>query len=158
MRCFTFSEFTNIVFIFVLYLYWFQNIVIYFLVISFAQYKEYMICLISVSKFLDVLAAFTCARANGNIWCNCLGLNIFKRASMSGGRLFACVSFYWKYSISESIKNYFSTFIKSIYTFISIFLFLPSALFGLNLSLKSIIFSNKLVWSISVLFILILSV
>ena len=38
-----------------------------FLVISFARYKEYMICLISFSKFLDVLPAFTCARAIGNL-------------------------------------------------------------------------------------------
>ena len=31
-----------------------------FLVISFAQYKECMICLISFSKFSDILPAFTC--------------------------------------------------------------------------------------------------
>ena len=36
-----------------------------FLVISFAQYKEYIICQISFSKFLDVLPAFTCVRAIG---------------------------------------------------------------------------------------------
>ena len=33
--------------------------------ISFARYKECMICLISLSKFLDVLPAFTCARVIG---------------------------------------------------------------------------------------------
>ena len=38
-----------------------------FLVISFLQYKEYMICVISISTFLDVLPAFTCARAIGNL-------------------------------------------------------------------------------------------
>ena len=38
-----------------------------FLVISFAQYKEYVICLISCNKFSDVLPAFTCARAIGNL-------------------------------------------------------------------------------------------
>ena len=48
------------------------------LVISFAQYKEYVICLISFSKFSDVLLAFTCARAIGNVWSICLGVNIFK--------------------------------------------------------------------------------
>ena len=32
-----------------------------FIVISFAQYKEYIICLISFSRFPDVLPAFTCA-------------------------------------------------------------------------------------------------
>ena len=43
-----------------------------FLVISFARYKEYMICLISFSKFSDVLSAFTCARAIGNLRRICL--------------------------------------------------------------------------------------
>ena len=38
-----------------------------FVVVSFAQYKEY-ICLISYSKFSDVLPAFTCARAFDNLW------------------------------------------------------------------------------------------
>ena len=47
-----------------------------FLAISFAQCKEYMISLISFSKFSDVLPAFTCARAIGKVWNNCLGDNI----------------------------------------------------------------------------------
>ena len=39
-----------------------------FLVISFIQYKEYMICLISFSsKSSEVLPTFTCARAIGNL-------------------------------------------------------------------------------------------
>ena len=38
-----------------------------FLVICFAGYKEYIICLISFSKFSDVLPAFTCARTIGNL-------------------------------------------------------------------------------------------
>ena len=38
-----------------------------FLVISFDRYKEYMICLISFSKFSDVLPVFTRARAIGNL-------------------------------------------------------------------------------------------
>ena len=46
------------------------------LVIAFAQYKEYKICLISFSKFSDVLPACTCASAIGNIWSICLGVNI----------------------------------------------------------------------------------
>ena len=37
------------------------------LVIYFARYKEYMICLVSLSKFSDVLPAFTCARAIGKL-------------------------------------------------------------------------------------------
>ena len=34
---------------------------------SFARYKEYMICLISFSKFSDVLPAFTCASVICNL-------------------------------------------------------------------------------------------
>ena len=36
-----------------------------------------MICLISFSKFSDVLHAFTCARAIGNLRSICLGVDIF---------------------------------------------------------------------------------
>ena len=39
----------------------------YILVISFVRYKEYMICLISISKFSDVLPAFSYAKATGNL-------------------------------------------------------------------------------------------
>ena len=45
--------------------------------ISFSQYKKNMICLILFSKFSDVLPAFTSARAIGNLWSICLGLDIF---------------------------------------------------------------------------------
>ena len=38
--------------------------------------KEYMMRLISFSKFSDVLSAFTCTRAIGNLWSICLGVNI----------------------------------------------------------------------------------
>ena len=48
-----------------------------FLVTSFDRYKEYIIYLISFSKFSDVLHAYTCARAIGNLWSACLGVNIF---------------------------------------------------------------------------------
>ena len=37
-----------------------------FLVICFAGYIEYIICLILFSKFSDILLAFTCASAIGN--------------------------------------------------------------------------------------------
>ena len=47
-----------------------------FLVISFDRYKEYMICLISLSKFLDVLPAFTCVKAIGDLWNIYIGDNI----------------------------------------------------------------------------------
>ena len=38
-----------------------------FLVISFSQCKEYVICLISFSNFADVIPVFTCATAIGNL-------------------------------------------------------------------------------------------
>ena len=47
-----------------------------FLVISFVQHTEYMICLISFSKFSYVLPAFTCARAIGNLRSISLEVNI----------------------------------------------------------------------------------
>ena len=72
-----FSGFINIVSTFVLYPYWVHYIVTHYLVISFAQYKEYMICLISLSKFSDVLPTFICAKTIGNLWSICLGVNIF---------------------------------------------------------------------------------
>ena len=36
-----------------------------------------MICLISLSKFSDVLTAFTCASAIGNLLSICLGVSVF---------------------------------------------------------------------------------
>ena len=60
-----FSEFTNIVSIFVLYFNYIEfNMLLYaFLVISFSRCKKYMTCLISFSKFSNVSLAFTCAGA-----------------------------------------------------------------------------------------------
>ena len=71
-----FLEFINIVFIFVLNLYWIHYIVIYILVISFARYKEYVTWRISISKLYEVLPAFTRPSAIDNLWSICLGLNI----------------------------------------------------------------------------------
>ena len=49
-----------------------------YLAIYFAQYKESMIFLILYNKFSDVLTAFTCARAIGDPWSICLGVNILR--------------------------------------------------------------------------------
>ena len=53
-----------------------------FLVISFARYKEPMICLISFNKFPDVLPAFSCYRTYflhiGNLLSICLGVKILR--------------------------------------------------------------------------------
>ena len=55
-----------------------------FLVTSFALYKECMICLISFNKFSDVMPAFTCARAIGNLWSISLGVNILTLLPCAG--------------------------------------------------------------------------
>ena len=71
-----FSEFINIVFIL---FYNFIEFIIFlhtFLVISQAQYKEYLICIISFGKFPDILNDFTCARAIDNLWIICSMDNI----------------------------------------------------------------------------------
>ena len=47
-----------------------------FLVISLDWYKEWTICQISFNKLSALLSAFTCARAIGNLWITCLGVNI----------------------------------------------------------------------------------
>ena len=44
--------------------------------ISFDWYKEQTICLISFNKLSELFPAFTCATAIGNLWSNCLGVNI----------------------------------------------------------------------------------
>ena len=68
-----FSEFINIVSIVYidLIMLWYT-----FLVLSFDWYKEKTICLISFSKLSELLPAVTCARAIGNLWSICLGINI----------------------------------------------------------------------------------
>ena len=48
-----------------------------FLVTSFSRYKKYMICPILFNKFSDILPAFTCASAIGNLWSICLGVKTF---------------------------------------------------------------------------------
>ena len=71
-----FSEFINIVFIL---FYNFIEFIIFlhtFLVICQAQYKEYIIGIISFSKFSDVLPDFTCPRAIDNLWVICSMDNI----------------------------------------------------------------------------------
>ena len=72
-----FLEFINIVSILFYNFIEFIVVLYIFLLISFARYKQYMICLISFSTFSDVLPAFTCASAIGNLWSICLWLNIF---------------------------------------------------------------------------------
>ena len=41
----------------------------------------------------DVLPAFTCASAIGNLWSVCLGVNTFSCIAKSKGHLFPCIAF-----------------------------------------------------------------
>ena len=80
-----------------------------FLVISFARYREYIICLISLSKFSDVLPVFTFSRAIGNLWNICLVLNIL--------RSFPCFASHSKreYSLKKSmIFQHFKNCFKNL--------------------------------------------
>ena len=69
-----FSEFINIVSILFYNFIEFITLLYTFLLIHFVQYREHIICLISFSKFSDVLHAFTCASAIANLWRICLGV------------------------------------------------------------------------------------
>ena len=71
-----FSEVLNIVSILFYNFIEFIILLYTFLVTSFSQCKKYVICLISFSKFSDVLLTFPCAKAIGNLWSNWSGVNI----------------------------------------------------------------------------------
>ena len=51
-----------------------------FVITSFAQYRFYIICLISFCIFLDAFPAFTCASAIDYFWSICFGVNFFSRS------------------------------------------------------------------------------
>ena len=78
-----FSEFINIVSILSCNVIKFIILLYTFLIIYFSWYKENMVCLISFSKFSDVLHAFTCVSAIGNLWDTCLGINILMHLARS---------------------------------------------------------------------------
>ena len=54
-----------------------------FLVIYFSRYKEYIIFLISFSKFLDVLRVLTCAKAIYNRSSICLRVSILRPSPLT---------------------------------------------------------------------------
>ena len=81
-----------------------------FLAVSFAQYKEYIIWRVSLSKFSDVLSACTFGSAIGSLLSVCLGLNISRFAQSKFKRSpfpFCCLS---KLKISSTISITFSRF------------------------------------------------
>ena len=116
----------------------------------FLLHKEYMIWQISFSKFSDVVPAFTCARAIGNLWNICLRVNILSclRSATLATRakfkwclfLFVCL-FYWKYSTFKAIKMFLSsTKMLCLFSKSAIFFSFLSRVFGfvdyLNLSVS----------------------
>ena len=97
-----FLEFLNIVFVSVLQLYWNHCVVIYFFsnFIFSIQIIFYLIfCYKNIlfSKFSDVLHAFDCARAIGNLWNICLEVNILSPLHF--------VAFIGKIPFLKSMKN-----------------------------------------------------
>ena len=86
-----FSEFINIVSI--LHLFWFNHVIVYFLVISFDWYREYTIFPILFSNFSGLLCACTCARTIGNLWSICLGVDILNCLSKVLVTAFPCFLF-----------------------------------------------------------------
>ena len=57
-------------------MHWFDYVIVYFFSYFFYWYSEFTICLISFNRFSELLPAFTCARAIGNLWSSCLGVII----------------------------------------------------------------------------------
>ena len=88
----------------------FNTLLYKFLVIPFARYKKYMICLILFSKFSDVFPAFTWASAIGNSWSIFLVVNILIRLAKSEGRPlpFYCLLKSWIFLIIFTISFGFS--------------------------------------------------
>ena len=133
-----FPEFINIVFI-LFYNFTELNILLYtFLVIFFAWYKEYIICLISFSKFAYVLRASTWASAIGNLWSICLGVNVLSYVPKSKGQnllILLKIFHYWKNPelIPDLHKEH-----------LHYFFFLVFFSFGLVLLLNCTIFSKRL--------------
>ena len=116
---FLFSEFISILSILFYNFIKFSILLYTFLVTSFSLYKKYMICLISIHKFSDVLPAFTCAWAIGNLWSIFLGLNILRPFSIF---CFICRFRYSFRIIVKQFDNIFSWFVKCFTIFYSTFL------------------------------------
>ena len=74
-----------------------------FLVSSFSRYKENIIFLNWFSSFSNVLPAFTCPRAIGNLWSIWVGANIFNNESE--GRPVTSICRYQKIPLLEALRN-----------------------------------------------------
>ena len=77
-----------------------------------------MICLISFNKFSDVLPAFTCASAIGNLCSICSGVNILSGLSKILVRPFPCFVF-GNLSLSKALRTSFFP-LGSIITFLTV--------------------------------------
>ena len=109
------------------------------LVISFARYKKYMICLISFSKLSDVLPIFTCARTIGNFSSIYLGVSILKLEWSENLYLyFCCGNILLLRTLSLSSKN-----ITYVFKNIFFLLFFLCIFFGFTCFLKFEISTNK---------------
>ena len=109
-----FSEFINIVSILFYNFIEFIILLLITLYISFARYREYIICMSSFSKFPDVLPAFSCASAIDNLWSICLDVSILK--SLPYFALYLA-------SDSKRISNFFSLKSFELKSFESLWIF-----------------------------------
>ena len=131
-----------------------------------------MICLTLLSKFSDVLLAFTCARAIGNFWSIYLGVNILG-LDWSEFRLFTSSFFFeliWLQKHQELSLSFFlslSLFLspslslpsQSAYKFLRVSFFFGffSVSCGFIYFLKFKVSINKSLWSLSASFIVIVA-
>ena len=76
IRCFTVSTIHKYSIHCVLFFYWIHYVVVYIFGKFWCLIKKYVICMISFSRFSDVLTAFTYARTIGNLWNICYAANI----------------------------------------------------------------------------------
>ena len=149
-----FSEFINIVSTLFYNFIEFMILFYTFLVISSFRYKEYIIFLISFSKFSDLLPAFTCASGIGNLWSNCFVVNILiclhseilttqaTRGKSKGIPLpFCCL-------LKSRIFPTIST-ISFWFSFSGIFFILISFFYWINVSLICFTISSFIVWLLS---------
>ena len=134
--------------------------------ISFTQYGKYIICLISFSKVLDILPAFSFARAIGNRWSIFLGINTLGHIR---SKTLRCEILAMRATGTQSkgchkvtyedvlFFSFFFFFLHLCHQKYFVLLSLSSFAFGLDLLLNFTTFSNRLVWSSSASSMLILS-
>ena len=164
VRCFTISEFINVV---SLFFYNFIEFIILLYTLSvnyFPWYKKNIIWkIISFSNFLDVLPEFTCASAIGNlwsislwgnilrhIWSETLGLETLATQVSIPGLPVPSAGFSWNILLLEAWRTTFlPSWSASMLSIVSVFSFFFSTYIRLFLFLKFKSSYNKLLCALS---------